>query len=132
MLTKQPFGNYAKTLLERQHYPDLFEYPGGPPKRPYDVTAHTLPLLFGVDVAHVMDAAPRDRRPIVKEIPEPDVLVGPLSGKTTKRIAIFRQSTNQPIDHGWTMFTLRHLQDPVHDRSPRRTSRPARRTISST
>ncbi len=53
ILMQQPYSSYAKALLERQHYPDEHLYPGGPPKRPYDTTAETLPLLFGVETKTV-------------------------------------------------------------------------------
>jgi hypothetical protein len=51
----QPYGGFAKTLLEIQDYPNIAEYPGGPLQRPYDVTAQTLPLLFGVTAVTVND-----------------------------------------------------------------------------
>ncbi|MEE8348390.1 MAG: M14 family zinc carboxypeptidase [Acidobacteriota bacterium] len=53
ILMQQPYSSFAKTLLEVQHYPELRRYPGGPLKRPYDVTAHTLGIQLGLDVYQV-------------------------------------------------------------------------------
>jgi hypothetical protein len=44
----QVFARYAKDLLERQTYPEVRRSPGAPAEAPYDVSAWSLGLQFGV------------------------------------------------------------------------------------
>ena len=46
----QPNANFARQLFAVQEYPDLREYPEGPPEQPYDVSGWTLPYQFDVRV----------------------------------------------------------------------------------
>ncbi len=73
---QQPASAFAKTLLERQRYPDRRQWEGGPPVRPYDVTAHTLPLLLAVPVETV--EAPVNVG--LEAVGEPVVVPGRLEG----------------------------------------------------
>ncbi len=45
----QVFGRYAKDMLERQTYPEVRRSPQAPPEAPYDVSAWSLGMQFGVE-----------------------------------------------------------------------------------
>jgi hypothetical protein len=46
----QPFAELARQVLEVQTYPDLREFPEGPPEQPYDAAGWTLGYQMGVRV----------------------------------------------------------------------------------
>ena len=57
----QEFSELVRQLFESQDYPDLREYPGGPPEQPYDAAGWTLP--YQMDVRAV-----ETRLPLTKEL----------------------------------------------------------------
>ena len=64
--TDQEFAAMAREVLDVQHYPDLRQYPGGPPERPYDAAGWTLPLQMGVRVVPVVSPIPDGVRSSMK------------------------------------------------------------------
>jgi len=51
----QPYGRYAKDLLEKQEYPDTRSSDKAPIEKPYDVTGWTMPLQMGVRCDEIND-----------------------------------------------------------------------------
>ncbi|MEN3327960.1 MAG: hypothetical protein V7638_2767 [Acidobacteriota bacterium] len=94
----QPYGSFAKALLELQRYPDLRDADGHP-IAPYDVTAHSLFLLTGARVTRLM-------RPFQCKAAEWRERSLP-SYPITRRVALYRSSV-PAIDEGWTRFVIQN------------------------
>ncbi|MFI6347391.1 M14 family zinc carboxypeptidase [Streptomyces sp. NPDC050560] len=78
---RQPYAGFAKTLLEVQDYPQLLEYPGGPPQRPYDTTAQTLPMLLGFE-ADLVEKPFSARTERLRSVEPPAVTAPPAPPRT--------------------------------------------------
>jgi murein tripeptide amidase MpaA len=100
----QPYGGFAKALLEKQTYPNLRDE-SGHPIAPYDVTAHTLPLLMGLEAEPVF--APFKFKPL--KLARSDYI--PFGGGrlwatvNNAKLGIY-QSHVPSIDEGWTRWAL--------------------------
>ncbi|MFE9863940.1 M14 family zinc carboxypeptidase [Streptomyces sp. NPDC005506] len=87
---QQPYAGFAKTLLEVQEYPQLLQYPGGPPQRPYDTTAQTLPMLLGFEAELIATSFSADTK-LLNSI-KPPVVATPSAPRSTGAYAIGPES----------------------------------------
>ncbi|MFC3197807.1 M14 metallopeptidase family protein [Parapedobacter deserti] len=53
--TAQAFRPHVIDMFEPQDHPNDFQYPGGPPVRPYDAAGWTLAFQFGISFDRILD-----------------------------------------------------------------------------
>ncbi|MPT48968.1 MAG: peptidase [Sphingobium sp.] len=57
--TAQAYRPHVLDMFEPQDHPHDAEYPGGPPKAPYDITGYTLAYQMGVSFDRILDPIPQ-------------------------------------------------------------------------
>ena len=85
----QEFAELVRQLFEAQEYPDLREYPEGPPEQPYDAAGWTLPFQMDVNVIEVRSPLAADVRAAIKPVrgKPTDIHVSPDAPFSTDSIA---------------------------------------------
>lgn len=95
----QPYGSFAKALLEKQVYPDLKDSSGNP-IAPYDVTSHSLAMLFGLEP-----------EPVTKNLKYESYKWGSMRAAGTGPVSLgLYKSFNPSMDEGWTRWIIEQEQ----------------------
>jgi hypothetical protein len=76
----QEFGELVRQLFEAQKYPDLREYPEGPPEQPYDAAGWTLPYQMDVRAIEVRSPLSDAARSALRTLAEASAIVAPVAG----------------------------------------------------
>ncbi len=77
VLTAQAYRPHVLDMFESQDHPQDFEYPGGPPVRPYDTTGYTLAFQMGVKFDRVLEGFTGPFQPVNDLIaPPPAKVIG--------------------------------------------------------
>ena len=75
--TAQAYRPHVLDMFEPQDHPQDFEYPGGPPNRPYDTTGYTLAFQMGVKFDRVLEGFTGPFQPVADLIaPTPAKVAG--------------------------------------------------------
>lgn len=74
--TGQAYRPHVLDMFEPQNHPRNLEYPGGPPKPPYDITGYTLAYQMGVGFDRILDGFDGPFQPVsgLLTVPGGDVI----------------------------------------------------------
>ncbi|MBA4012065.1 MAG: peptidase [Phenylobacterium sp.] len=108
--TAQAYRPHVLDMFEPQDHPHDTEYPGGPPKAPYDVTGYTLAYQMGIKFDRILDGfeAPTERVPDLVSV-QPGSVKGSgkagwlISHETNKSFTL----TNRLLKAGQPVFWLK-------------------------
>ncbi|MDR1683722.1 MAG: hypothetical protein LBS25_10125 [Candidatus Symbiothrix sp.] len=94
----QAFRPHLRDMFEPQDHPNDFQYPGGPPKPPYDLAGYTLAFQMGVQFDRILDGFDGPFEKI-------EVLVKPKAGKVNYTTKPAGYLLNHQINDAFTATT---------------------------
>ena len=120
----QPFFSFARALFENVDYPEIRDAANGAIRKPYDVTAHCLPLLMNLEVVGVRECPEHDETSPFRLVGVPsdvpsgsDRAIGGLLASIEAPPAVYEPFLSDVRDAGWTRFFFRQSLIPIPCRS---------------